>query len=76
MEDARKGANAVMTIDLETQTISRAGRREGAFRASTRSASIACLNGLDDIGLTEQKGSRDRRLRGKERGSRGRGSSA
>ncbi len=54
MEDARKGANAVLTIDLEAQTIS---RPDGAvvhfdidpFRKH-------CLvNGLDDIGLTEQK---------------------
>ena len=56
MEDARKGANAVLTIDLKAQTIS---RPDGAivhfdidpFRKH------CMLNGLDDIGLTEQKGS-------------------
>ena len=55
MEDAKKGANAVLTIDLEAQTIS---RPDGAvvhfdidpFRKH------CMLNGFDDIGLTEQKG--------------------
>ena len=75
MEDAKKGANAVLTVDLETQTITAPGRRKGAVRASTRSASIACLNGLDDIGLTEQKGAEIAGYE-KRRGRPGRGSSA
>ena len=55
MEDAEKGANAVMTIDLETQTITRPDGEKvqfelGAFRKH------CLLNGLDDIGLTEQQG--------------------
>ena len=40
MEDAKKGANAVMTIDLETQTISRPDG-ETVRSTSIRSASIA-----------------------------------
>src|SRR5271169_4438436 len=54
MEDARKGANAVMTIDLAGQTISRpdgqtVGFELDAFRKH------CLLNGLDDIALTEAK---------------------
>ncbi|MGH7053382.1 MAG: 3-isopropylmalate dehydratase small subunit [Stellaceae bacterium] len=54
MEDAHKGANAVLSIDLANQTIS---RPDGAvvhfdldpFRKR------CLLNGLDDIALTQQK---------------------
>ena len=50
----RFSENAVMAIDLETQTISRPDGEKvkfevGAFRKH------CLLNGLDDIGLTEQK---------------------
>ncbi len=55
MEDARKGANAVMTIDLEAQTITRPDGEEVHFELHPFRKDCL-LNGLDDIGLTEQKG--------------------
>jgi 3-isopropylmalate/(R)-2-methylmalate dehydratase small subunit len=55
MEDAGKGANAVLTIDLEAQTISRPDG--GVVHFDIDPFRKHCLlNGLDDIGLTEQKG--------------------
>jgi 3-isopropylmalate/(R)-2-methylmalate dehydratase small subunit len=55
MEDAGKGANAVLTIDLEKQTISRPDG--GIVHFDIDPFRKHCmLNGLDDIGLTEQKG--------------------
>jgi 3-isopropylmalate/(R)-2-methylmalate dehydratase small subunit len=53
MEDAKKGANAVMTVDLETQTITCPDGEKvhfelGAFHKHR------LLNGLDDITLTEE----------------------
>jgi 3-isopropylmalate/(R)-2-methylmalate dehydratase small subunit len=54
MEDARKGANAVMTIDLETQTITRPDGEEVHFELDPFRKDCL-LNGLDDIGLTQQK---------------------
>ena len=55
MEDAKKGANAVLTIDLEAQTISRPDG--GVVHFDIDPFRKHCmLNGLDDIGLTEQKG--------------------
>jgi 3-isopropylmalate/(R)-2-methylmalate dehydratase small subunit len=55
MEDARKGANAVMTIDLESQTITRPDGEKVHFDIDPF-RKHCLLNGLDDIGLTEQKG--------------------
>ena len=55
MEDAKKGANAVMTIDLETQTITRPDGEKVHFELDAF-RKHCLLNGLDDIGLTEQKG--------------------
>ena len=54
LEDASRGANATMTIDLEAQEIHRpdGGKMKfdiDAFRKH------CMLNGLDDIGLTMQK---------------------
>ena len=54
MEDAKKGANAVMTIDLESQTISRPDGEKVHFEIDPF-RKHCLLNGLDDIGLTEQK---------------------
>src|ERR1700681_1805626 len=54
MEDARKGANAAMTIDLETQTITRPDGEKVHFELDAF-RKHCLLNGLDDIGLTEQK---------------------
>ena len=56
MEDAKKGANAVLTIDLESQTISRPDGETVHFDIDPF-RKHCLLNGLDDIGLTEQKGS-------------------
>jgi 3-isopropylmalate/(R)-2-methylmalate dehydratase small subunit len=54
MEDAQKGANAVLTIDLEAQTVSRPDG--GIVHFDVDPFRKHCLvNGLDDIGLTEQK---------------------
>src|SRR6202022_4411018 len=55
MEDAGKGANAVMTIDLQTQTITRPDGEKVAFELNAF-RKHCLLNGLDDIGMTEQKG--------------------
>jgi 3-isopropylmalate/(R)-2-methylmalate dehydratase small subunit len=54
MEDAQKGANAVLTVDLENQTVSRPDGEKIAFELDPF-RKHCLLNGLDDIGLTEQK---------------------
>jgi 3-isopropylmalate/(R)-2-methylmalate dehydratase small subunit len=54
MEDAQKGANAVLTIDLEQQTVSRPDGSLVHFDIDPF-RKHCLLNGLDDIGLTEQK---------------------
>jgi len=54
MDDAKKGANAVLTIDLEQQTISRPDGEIVHFEIDPF-RKHCLLNGLDDIGLTEQK---------------------
>ncbi len=54
MEDARKGANAVLTIDLESQTISRPDGDVVHFDLDPF-RKHCLLHGLDDIALTEQK---------------------
>jgi 3-isopropylmalate/(R)-2-methylmalate dehydratase small subunit len=56
MDDSRKGANAVLTIDLDKQTISRPDGEVVHFEIDAFRKNCL-LNGLDDIGLTEQKGS-------------------
>ena len=54
MEDAKKGANAVLTVDLESQTITRPDGEKVHFEIDPF-RKHCMLNGLDDIGLTEQK---------------------
>jgi 3-isopropylmalate/(R)-2-methylmalate dehydratase small subunit len=54
MEDAKKGANAVLTVDLESQTITRPDGEKVHFDVD-RSRKHCLLNGLDDIGISEQK---------------------
>jgi 3-isopropylmalate/(R)-2-methylmalate dehydratase small subunit len=54
MEDAKKGANAVMTIDLDSQTISRPDGETVHFELDAF-RKHCLINGLDDIGLTEAK---------------------
>ncbi|KKN69578.1 hypothetical protein LCGC14_0439980 [marine sediment metagenome] len=54
MDDAERGANARLTIDLETQTI--AGPDGGEISFEIDPFRKHCLlNGLDDIGLTMEK---------------------
>ncbi|MGP3697002.1 3-isopropylmalate dehydratase small subunit [Rhodobacter sp. NSM] len=54
MEDARKGANARMTVDLEAQTVTTSDGQSFPFQID--SFRRHCLmNGLDDIGLTLEK---------------------
>ena len=54
MRDAEKGANAIMTVDLEAQTITRPDGETMHFEVEPF-RKHCLLNGLDDIGLTEQK---------------------
>lgn len=54
MEDARKGANARMTIDLETQTVTTSDGQSFSFDIDPF-RKHCLLNGLDDIGLTMEK---------------------
>ena len=54
MEDARNGANARITIDLEAQTVTGADGQSYSFEIDPFKKEVL-LNGLDDIGLTMQK---------------------
>ncbi|MGE3781936.1 MAG: 3-isopropylmalate dehydratase small subunit, partial [Alphaproteobacteria bacterium] len=54
MDDAKKGANAVLVIDLESQRITRPDGETVHFEIDPF-RKHCLLNGLDDIGLTEQK---------------------
>lgn len=54
MEDAAKGANATMTVDLEAQEITRPDGEKIHFKVDSF-RKHCLLNGLDDIGLTLQK---------------------
>lgn len=54
MDDANRGANATLTVDLENQTIS--GPDGGTIAFEVDAFRKHCLlNGLDDIGLTMEK---------------------
>ncbi len=54
MEDAERGANATLSIDLEAQEIH--GPDGGCIKFDVEPFRKHCLlNGLDDIGLTLQK---------------------
>ena len=54
MDDASRGANAVVTVDLESQVIT--GPDGGKVEFKVDAFKKHCLlNGLDDIGLTMQK---------------------
>jgi 3-isopropylmalate/(R)-2-methylmalate dehydratase small subunit len=55
MDDASRGANAVLTVDLEAQTIT--GPDGGTIRFEIDAHRKRCLlEGLDDIGLSLEKG--------------------
>ena len=69
MDDAKKGANAVLTIDLEKQTISRPDGEKVHFDIDPF-RKHCLLNGLDDIGLTEQKAAEIAAYEAKTRGER------
>jgi 3-isopropylmalate/(R)-2-methylmalate dehydratase small subunit len=54
MDDSRKGANARITVDLETQTVTASDGT--SFHFEVDAFKKHCLmNGLDDIGLTLEK---------------------
>ncbi|NKB54336.1 MAG: 3-isopropylmalate dehydratase small subunit [Rhizobiaceae bacterium] len=54
MDDANRGSNAVLTVDLENQTIT--GPDGGSISFEIDAFKKHCLiNGLDDIGLTMEK---------------------
>ncbi len=56
MDDAQRGANATVTVDLENQVIT--GPDGGEIEFEVDAFKKHCLlNGLDDIGLTLQKAS-------------------
>jgi 3-isopropylmalate/(R)-2-methylmalate dehydratase small subunit len=54
MEDARKGANARITVDLPSQTVTASDGTSFAFEVDAFKKHCL-LNGLDDIGLTLEK---------------------
>ena len=54
MDDARKGANAKLSIDLANQTITRPDGEKIHFEIDAF-RKHCLLNGLDDVGLTMQK---------------------
>jgi 3-isopropylmalate/(R)-2-methylmalate dehydratase small subunit len=54
MDDAERGANAVLTVDLEKQTITGPDGGEIAFELDAF-RKHCLLNGLDDIALTMEK---------------------
>jgi 3-isopropylmalate/(R)-2-methylmalate dehydratase small subunit len=54
MDDANRGSNAILTVDLESQTIT--GPDGGSISFEIDEFKKHCLlNGLDDIGLTMKK---------------------
>ena len=56
MDDARKGANARISVDLESQTVTASDGK--TFHFEVDAFKKHCLmNGLDDIGLTLEKAS-------------------
>ncbi|MFN4156864.1 MAG: 3-isopropylmalate dehydratase small subunit [Gemmobacter sp.] len=54
MEDARRGANARVTVDLPSQTVTTSDGQSFAFEVDPH-RKHCLLNGLDDIGLTLEK---------------------
>ncbi|WP_103258577.1 3-isopropylmalate dehydratase small subunit [Tabrizicola aquatica] len=56
MDDARKGENARITVDLEAQTVTASDGKTFAFEVDAFKKHCL-MNGLDDIGLTLEKAS-------------------
>jgi 3-isopropylmalate/(R)-2-methylmalate dehydratase small subunit len=54
MADARKGANARITVDLQAQTVTTSDGQTFGFDVDSH-RKHCLLNGLDDIGLTLEK---------------------
>ena len=54
MDDARKGENARITVDLETQTVTASDGKTFVFEVDAFKKHCL-MNGLDDIGLTLEK---------------------
>ncbi|MEM7439570.1 MAG: 3-isopropylmalate dehydratase small subunit [Pseudomonadota bacterium] len=54
MEDAERGSNARITVDLDNQTVSATDGTEFAFEVD-EFKKHCLINGLDDIGLSMQK---------------------
>jgi 3-isopropylmalate/(R)-2-methylmalate dehydratase small subunit len=54
MDDARKGENARITVDLDSQTVTAADGKTFAFEVDAFKKHCL-MNGLDDIGLTLEK---------------------
>ncbi len=54
MEDARKGANARITVDLAGQTVTTSDGQSFPFEVDSH-RKHCLINGLDDIGLTLEK---------------------
>ena len=57
MDDARKGANARITVDLASQTVTASDGTTFAFEVDAFKKHCL-MNGLDDIGLTMEKSSK------------------
>jgi 3-isopropylmalate/(R)-2-methylmalate dehydratase small subunit len=69
MDDAKRGSNAIVAVDLEKQEIT--GPDGGLVHFEIDSFRKHCLlNGLDDIGLTLQKASEIDRFEARDRLSR------
>jgi 3-isopropylmalate/(R)-2-methylmalate dehydratase small subunit len=69
MDDAKRGANATLSVDLETQEIH--GPDGGTVRFDIDPFRKHCLlNGLDDIGLTMQKADKIGSFEGKAKAER------
>ena len=67
MDDAERGSNAIVTVDLEAQEIT--GPDGGRIRFEIDAFRKHCLlNGLDDIGLTLQKAASIESFEGRNRG--------
>jgi 3-isopropylmalate/(R)-2-methylmalate dehydratase small subunit len=56
MDDARKGANARITVDLDSQTVTASDGKTFTFEVD-QFKKHCLMNGLDDIGLTLEKAS-------------------
>ena len=65
MDDAERGANAIISVDLENQTIT--GPDGGEIRFEIDPFRKHCLlNGLDDIGLTLEKSAKIDEFEGRQ----------